>query len=227
EESYMVDKLIRCDWMTRRFQRIEVSFWTHLRCQDSYHFHNDRYKAAPNLEGLAVERSRGDFNRLQRRMDSTHRTYMETLAALEAKAQAAAEAQEAEAEAQAQAAEKAQTGRNKSDKVTVADLIKLIKLQGALFGPGHPDSEYRDNFIPAQPESAGETETPAGEADASVCGLQSSPETETLPSDAEASVWPEEPLDQQPGPTEFQPLTPENGFLPSNPPEPIDNEQAA
>jgi len=231
EERYMVDKLIRCDWMTRRFQRIEVSLWTHLRCQESYHFHQDRYKAAPNLEGLAIERSRGEFNRLQRRIDATHRTYMETLATLEAKAQAAGEAlqareaeEAARAEAQARANQKAksadQAARYKAERADMADFFRFVKLTQTLRGPDIPDSEYQDNFVPARPEeieppeaengfvpsAAPEEDSPAAETDAPV-----SQEDSSGPPAAETE------------PTEPQPLTNQNGFVPST----LPDEQAA
>ena len=124
EECYLVDTLIRCDWRMRRLSHIEAGFWLHLRCQDSYHVHKDVYRPTPSLNGLAIERSRGEFNRMQRRMDATHRTYMETLATLQGMADAAAQALEAQ---EAEAA-KAEAAEYKAQRQEIAGIIKLAKL---------------------------------------------------------------------------------------------------
>jgi hypothetical protein len=163
EERYLVDTLIRCDWRMRRFSRIEAAIWKHLRCQDSYHAHQAPYSATPDLNGLAIERSRGEFNRLQRRMDSTHRTYRETLATLQVMAQAAAEANRAEEEtAEPKAAEP------ESNQSTVGDILTIMKLRKSILGSGVPVARESSGACPPDLPESQEPETrqiqrPAGQ----------------------------------------------------------------
>jgi hypothetical protein len=79
EQRVLVDTLIDCDWLLRRFRAIETQLWEDAI--DIYH----------RSLGETFSKYSDEFSRLQRRVDSTHRQYRNTLHELE-RLQAAEEA---------------------------------------------------------------------------------------------------------------------------------------
>ena len=219
EERYLVDNLVRCDWRMRRLNRVEACLWNHLRCQEAYHFHEQRYSRTLSLNGLALERDGGAFNRLQRRMDSTHRSYMGTLATLQDMAQAAAERLEAHEAAQAAEAAQAETAEAEETTPNILDLLTTLQ---ALIRDNDPD-EPAPKQIAACFVSA---ERPTQEPEPDTASEASDPTDASEPNPDLSAPQPEpgdpsEPIESNPAP---EPVTPtpstshnEIGFVPSTP----------
>ena len=95
EERCLVDRLIRCDWLQRRLGKAEAHLWRYH--QGVYH----PTDAGQSLSALGAAQARGsaDFERLQRRINQTQRTYDKTLETLQAMSIAAATLLEDEAPA--------------------------------------------------------------------------------------------------------------------------------
>jgi hypothetical protein len=87
EQRCLVDRLIRCDWLQRRLGKAEAHLWRYR--QGSYH-PDDAGQALTAL-GTAQANGGADFERLQRRINQTQRTYDKTLETLQAMSTAAAE----------------------------------------------------------------------------------------------------------------------------------------
>ena len=80
-ECFLVDSLIRADWLLRRLARIEAETWTH-EVQDarkSTFSKLDEEAPLGHIYGRTDER----YTRLQRRMDSTERSYYHALTQLQ------------------------------------------------------------------------------------------------------------------------------------------------
>ena len=76
EVRALVDALVTAEWLQRRFRALEAQLWQY-NIQGLYH-------PAKGLEVAQVyEGNNQVFNRLQRRIDATERTYLRTLAALQ------------------------------------------------------------------------------------------------------------------------------------------------
>ena len=76
EVRALVDTLATAEWLQRRFRALEAQLWQY-NIQGLYH-------PAKGLEVAQVyDRESDVFNRLQRRIDATERTYHRTLAALQ------------------------------------------------------------------------------------------------------------------------------------------------
>ena len=73
-ERFLVDSLVRADWLLQRLSRLEAGLWT--MAQPS-----DQPTAAPL--GEAYTRALDRFTRLQRRIDSTERSYYRALTQLQ------------------------------------------------------------------------------------------------------------------------------------------------
>jgi hypothetical protein len=71
EQRVLVDTLIDCDWLLRRFRAIETQLWEDAI--DIYH----------RSLGEIFSKYSDEFSRLQRRVDATHRQYRTTLHELE------------------------------------------------------------------------------------------------------------------------------------------------
>jgi hypothetical protein len=71
EQRVLVDTLIDCDWLLRRFRAVETQLWE--EAIDVYH----------HSLGEAFRNNCDAFSRLQRRVDSAHRQYRNTLHELE------------------------------------------------------------------------------------------------------------------------------------------------
>jgi hypothetical protein len=90
EQRVLVDTLIDCDWLLRRFRAVETQLWE--EAIDIYH----------RSLGETFSKYSDEFSRLQRRVDSTHRQYRNTLHELERLQ--AAEAAEADLQADPESA---------------------------------------------------------------------------------------------------------------------------
>jgi hypothetical protein len=88
EQRCLIDRLIRCDWLQRRLGKAEAHLWRYR--QGSYH-PDDAGQALTAL-GAACAKGGADFERLQRRINQTQRTFDKTLETLQAMSIAAAEA---------------------------------------------------------------------------------------------------------------------------------------
>jgi hypothetical protein len=80
-ECFLVDSLIRADWLLRRLARLEAELWTH-------HIEETRKNTIPQPEqnallGHVYARSCDPFTRLQRRIDSAERSYFRALTQLQ------------------------------------------------------------------------------------------------------------------------------------------------
>jgi hypothetical protein len=69
EQRMLVDTLIDCEWLLRRFRRVEAELW-----QEGM-----RDRVHPTILGEAFNRMDETFARLQRRIDRTHRNYRSAL----------------------------------------------------------------------------------------------------------------------------------------------------
>jgi hypothetical protein len=88
EQRCLVDRLIRCDWLQRRLGKAEAHLW---RFRHDRHLPSDAGQALTAL-GAACVKGGADFERLQRRINQTQRTFDKTLETLQAMSIAAAEA---------------------------------------------------------------------------------------------------------------------------------------
>ena len=88
-ERMLVDTLIDCEWLLRRFRRIEAQLWDD-GMQNTVH---------KSILGEAFRRNCDAFARLQRRVDSTQRNYRQSLHELE-RLQAAESAADPDSDAQ-------------------------------------------------------------------------------------------------------------------------------
>jgi len=78
EQRLLVDTLIDCEWLLRRFRKSEAQLW-HCKMQEA-----EIWKPDPELLlGLAFNRGCEEFSRLQRRIDSTSRNYHRALKELQ------------------------------------------------------------------------------------------------------------------------------------------------
>jgi hypothetical protein len=80
-ECFLVDSLVRADWLLRRLARLEAELWTH-------HIEETRKNTIPQPEqnallGHVYARSCDPFTRLQRRIDSAERSYFRALTQLQ------------------------------------------------------------------------------------------------------------------------------------------------
>ena len=80
-ECFLVDSLIRADWLLRRLARLEAELWTH-------EIEEARKNTPPKsdettLLGHIYGRSCDHFTRLQRRIDSAERSYFRALTQLQ------------------------------------------------------------------------------------------------------------------------------------------------
>ncbi|HEX3742802.1 MAG TPA: hypothetical protein VHW09_02690 [Bryobacteraceae bacterium] len=80
EQRMLVDTLIDCEWLLRRFRRTEAELWVE----------GMRDRVHPTILGESFNRMDETFARLQRRIDATQRNYRNALHELE-RLQAAAE----------------------------------------------------------------------------------------------------------------------------------------
>jgi hypothetical protein len=76
EERLLVDTLIHDEWLLRRFRRVDAEIFE-CEMQDAWTPKNDC------AAGQAFGRGANTFSRLQRRIDSTERSYHRTLLALQ------------------------------------------------------------------------------------------------------------------------------------------------
>ena len=88
DQRCLVDRLIRCDWLLRRLGKAEAHLWR---------YRHNRYLPAETGQALtalgeACAKGGADFERLQRRINQTQRTFDKTLETLQAMSIAAAEA---------------------------------------------------------------------------------------------------------------------------------------
>ncbi|HEX3745842.1 MAG TPA: hypothetical protein VHW09_18000 [Bryobacteraceae bacterium] len=88
EQRMLVDTLIDCEWLLRRFRRVEAEIWVD----------GMRDRVHPTILGESFNRMDETFARLQRRIDATHRNYRNALHQLERLQSAAADAADAAAE---------------------------------------------------------------------------------------------------------------------------------
>ncbi|HEX3746502.1 MAG TPA: hypothetical protein VHW09_21340 [Bryobacteraceae bacterium] len=85
EQRMLVDTLIDCEWLLRRFRRIEADLWVE----------GMRDRVHPTILGESFNRMDETFARLQRRIDATQRNYRNTLHELQRlQAEEAAQAEE-------------------------------------------------------------------------------------------------------------------------------------
>ncbi|HEX3746630.1 MAG TPA: hypothetical protein VHW09_21985 [Bryobacteraceae bacterium] len=87
EQRTLVDTLIDCEWLLRRFRRVEAEIWVE----------GMRNQVHQTILGESFNRMDETFARLQRRIDATHRNYRHALRDLE-RLQAAAGSETAAAE---------------------------------------------------------------------------------------------------------------------------------
>ena len=80
-ECFLVDSLVRADWLLRRLSRIEAETWTH----EIEEARNSTYSKLDEDAPLGHVFSRTDdrYTRLQRRIDSTERSYYRALTQLQ------------------------------------------------------------------------------------------------------------------------------------------------
>ena len=76
EERLLVDTLIHCEWLLRRFRKSEAQLW-------QFHIQEQWTPRKECPVGQAFNRGCTDFTRLQRRMDSTGRDYHRALKELQ------------------------------------------------------------------------------------------------------------------------------------------------
>jgi hypothetical protein len=85
EQRMLVDTLIDCEWLLRRFRRVEAELWVD----------GMRDRVHPTILGESFNRMDETFARLQRRIDMTQRNYRNALHQLERLRAEAAEQAEA------------------------------------------------------------------------------------------------------------------------------------
>ncbi|HEX3748045.1 MAG TPA: hypothetical protein VHW09_29140 [Bryobacteraceae bacterium] len=73
EQRMLVDTLVDCEWLLRRFRRVEAELWVD----------GMRDRVHPTILGESFNRMDETFARLQRRVDMTHRNYRNALHELE------------------------------------------------------------------------------------------------------------------------------------------------
>src|SRR5579883_3186553 len=80
-ERFLVDSLVRADWLLQRLSRLEAELWLH-EIEEARKSHlNPLDQAAPM--GHIYTRMCDRFTRLQRRIDSTERSYYRALTQLQ------------------------------------------------------------------------------------------------------------------------------------------------
>ena len=72
EQRMLVDTLVDCEWLLRRFRTVEAQIWE--EAADAIFEPDDDY-----ILGQAFCRNQRELERLQRRINSTHRTYRNSL----------------------------------------------------------------------------------------------------------------------------------------------------
>jgi hypothetical protein len=80
-ERFLVDSLVRAEWLLQRFSRVEAELWNHqIEDARTAAFHKlDENAPVGDVYGRCTER----FTRLQRRIDSTERSYYRALTQLQ------------------------------------------------------------------------------------------------------------------------------------------------
>ena len=89
ERRMLVDTLIACEWLSRRLNRAEASFW-----QFEAHRTESSFSSNNHPEGRVLFLSDKVFDRLQRRVNANHRNYDRALKQLKSSEDAAAGATE-------------------------------------------------------------------------------------------------------------------------------------
>ena len=79
-ERFLVDSLVYADWQLRRLRRAEAQLW-HDQLRQARESYKGLNEAAPL--GHVFERARDDFHYMQRRIDSTERSYFRSLKQLQ------------------------------------------------------------------------------------------------------------------------------------------------
>jgi uncharacterized membrane protein len=134
EQRVLVDTLIDCDWLLRRFRAVETQLWE--EAIDIYH----------RSLGETFSKYGDEFSRLQRRIDSTHRQYRNTLHELQRLH--AEEAAEADLQADP---ELAATSANQTAKPQNGFVPQLSLAPSPAGQPDHPPAPRRQ---PPEPPSA-------------------------------------------------------------------------
>ena len=80
-ECFLVDSLVRADWLLRRLSRVEAETWTHEIQEARKSVFNKLDEDAPL--GQIYGRTDDRYTRLQRRMDSAERSYYRALTQLQ------------------------------------------------------------------------------------------------------------------------------------------------
>jgi len=80
-ERFLVDSLVRADWLLQRLARLEAELWAHEMEEARKSVLNPLNEDAPM--GQIYTRSYERFTRLQRRIDSTERSYYRALTQLQ------------------------------------------------------------------------------------------------------------------------------------------------
>jgi hypothetical protein len=80
-ERFLVDSLVRADWLLRRLSRVEAEIWTHE--MEGYRGFTFSKLDEKSPIGDVYSRSTDAFTRLQRRIDSTERSYYRALTQLQ------------------------------------------------------------------------------------------------------------------------------------------------
>jgi hypothetical protein len=150
EERCLVDTLVNSEWQLRRFRRIDAGLFKHFLDQ----YATWQQRATPSPLGAAMIKANGEFGRLQRRIDSTHRIFERTLAILDAMAAAAAEAGEVDASVDRTAAKAAFTDEWQPE--AYAEAPQLIEPQ-----PADVPQPVEAQQSPAPPAAASPETSPA------------------------------------------------------------------
>jgi len=80
-ERFLVDSLIRADWLLQRLSRLEAELWAHEMQESRKSAFNKLDEDAPM--GHVYTQTYDRFHRLQRRIDSTERSYYRALSQLQ------------------------------------------------------------------------------------------------------------------------------------------------
>src|SRR5579872_895660 len=80
-ERFLVDSLVRADWLLQRLSRLEAELWAH-QMEEARHSALNPLSAETPM-GQIYSRGYERFTRLQRRIDSTERSYYRALTQLQ------------------------------------------------------------------------------------------------------------------------------------------------
>jgi len=80
-ERFLVDSLVRADWLLQRLSRLEAELWAHQMEEARHSALNPLSEETP--KGQIYSRGYERFTRLQRRIDSTERSYYRALTQLQ------------------------------------------------------------------------------------------------------------------------------------------------